>query len=390
MRQLLDSNLDLAVTAGFLYVPLPFDPSIEAELKMHPGLIASPGSGPEPPTTPVMVIAGRHYIKSMSLPSLVQNYETIHPQAYEQLRMACLQQYPQAPVWGEISSDRKLRPIIFQVLPHFVKIKKGIEKGQLSPGEVLDTIVPQLNIEPEYYQRAQEIFGLDSLRRILRDLETPRPPSGPPPEGLIPARELQAWLHRVLVGNIIDRETVRLKRMILEGEQSLTTHWQYLALQLYIADHGRLEVDGFGVCRLGSTGEYLIYKRTGEYALKDYYGRIYLFPDCRVAVATQGRLKPVVLEKYKHPFLYRHAPAQEICLRNFGPPATFTAANVIQALEEGINALYYGYNSRRRNGYHSLDRVTEYHRSIDFADYLIHRDHPKIISREIEVKNRYT
>jgi len=390
MRQLLDSKLELLVTGGCLYVPLRLDPSIAAELTSPPGGTASPGPAGGPPTPPLMVMAGKPYLQAMSLPSLAANYQRIHPEAYEELRRSCLGKFPQTPMEEEISPDRKLRTIIFEILPHFIKMKKGREPGKLGEAQVLEVIGRRIGMDPAYYRRAQKLYGPDSLRQRLHDLEEAPDPGGPPPEGLIAAGDLRAWLHRVLAGQIIDQEKDRLQRMLAEGEPSLATHWQYLALQLYLADRGHLEIDGCGFFCLKRRGEYLIYKRTGEYALKDYYARTYRFPDCRVAVATTSRLKPVVLEKYKHPLLYGHKPGQEICIRQFTPAAAFTAKNVIQALEEGLSALYHGYNSRRRNGYHSLDRITEYHRSIDFADYIIPRDDPRIISGELEVTNSYT
>jgi hypothetical protein len=390
MQQLLDSNLDLLITTGSLYVPLRFDPSIAAELKAHLGCTASPRLGPEPPTTPLRVMAGRPYVKAMSLHSLAENYRTIHPEAYEELRRTCLEKYRPTVVGAEISSDPKLSTIIFEILPHFIKMKKGREPGPPRAADILKVIARRVPVDPEYYRRAQKFYSPDSLRRQLRGLENSPGSGGPRPEGLIAARDLKAWLHRVLAGQIVDREKDRLQRLLSEGDPSLTSRRQYLALQLYIAAEGCLEIDGCGFCRLRRHGEYLIYKRTGEYALKDYYGRIYRFPDCRVAVASQGRLKPVVLERYKHPLLYGYAPGQEICIRQYTPVAAFTAANVIQALEEGISALYYGYNRRRRNGYHSLDRITEHYRSVDFADYVIPRDDPRIISGELEVTNSYT
>ena len=133
-----------------------------------------------------------------------------------------------------------------------------------------------------------------------------------------------------------------------------------------------------------------IYKRTGDFALKDFYGRPYLFPDCRVAVSTLAALKPVVLEKYKHPFLLWHAPGQEICLSNFRPPREFTAKNVIQALTEGLNALFYSYTSRYRKGYHRLDEFRKQGRPFDFDDYRVPKDHPSLVSGEVEIKNDFT
>ena len=157
-----------------------------------------------------------------------------------------------------------------------------------------------------------------------------------------------------------------------------------------------------------------LHKHTGEYALKDFYGRPYLFPDCRIAVSTVVPLKPFVIERYKHPFLEGHDAGQPICLRHLSRSRVFTPANVINALEEGMNALLYGYNSRRRNGYHSLDRITRPVRTVDFdddimaadddepmirtrpmrsvhfEDYRISRDHPKIASGWVEITNHHT
>jgi hypothetical protein len=389
MQQLLDSNLDLLITAGSLYVPLRFDPSIAAELEAYPGCASSPDPGPEP-TPPLRMMAGKPYIKAMSLSSLAENYETIHPDAYAELRRTCLEKYRPAHTGPEISNDPKLRTIIFEILPHFIKMKKDRKPGSPPAADILKLMTRRLAIPPEYYRQAQDLYSPEALRRQLRAWADSPEPSAPPPEGLLASRELKAWFRRVIAARIVARESDRLHRLLAEGEPSLTSRRQFLALQLYIAGVGGLEIDGCGFCRLRRHGEYLIYKRTGEYALKDYYGRIYRFPDCRVAVASLGRLKPVVLERYKHPLLYRYAPGQEICIRQYTPATAFTAANVIQALEEGLSALYYGYNRRRRNGYHSLDRITEYHRSIDFADYVIPRDDPRIISGELEVTNSYT
>lgn len=389
MRQLLDSNLELLITGGCLYVPLLLDPSIAAEWEDHAGGAASPGpaGGPLPP--PLRALAGKPFVLAMTLASLAASYQAIHPASYEELRRSCLGKFPDAAMEEDVSPDLKLRTIIFEILPHFIKMKRGRRPGKPGEAEILEEIGRRLGIHPEYYRRARQLYGPDSLKRRLQDLpEAPDP--GGPPEGLVAAPDLRDWLHRVLAGQIIHQEKDRLHRLLAEGEPSFETHWQYLALQLYLADRGHAEIDGCGFFRLGRRGEYLIYKRTGEYALKDYYGRIYRFPDCRVAVATLSRLKPMVLETYKHPLLFGQKPGQEICIRQFTPTADFTAKNVIQALEEGLSALYHGYNSRRRNGYHSLDRITEHHRSIDFADYVIPRDDPRIISGELEVTNAYT
>jgi hypothetical protein len=77
------------------------------------------------------------------------------------------------------------------------------------------------------------------------------------------------------------------------------------------------------------------------------------------------------MEKYKHPFLLGHKSGQEICLKEFVPSSELSAKNIIRTLEEGLTALRYGYDCRRRNGYHSLDRTWVYIPTIDFEDYRI-------------------
>ena len=149
-------------------------------------------------------------------------------------------------------------------------------------------------------------------------------------------------------------------------------------------------MDGFGFTRLKKGQDYRIYKRTGPYVLQDFHGRLYFFPDCRVAVTTMGRLRPVVVEHYKHPFLRRHGPGQVICLGPESQNLFFSAKNAIQVLEEGINTLLYSYETRRRKGYHRLDVLPGKMRLVDFEDYRIPPDHPLIVSGEVEVKNRAT
>jgi hypothetical protein len=228
------------------------------------------------------------------------------------------------------------------------------------------------------------------------------------------ARTLREWLTKALEVEIVNREKERLKSLLCHGEPSSGTQRKYLAILLYIAEKGSLEIDEFGFSRMGVTNEYLVYKHTGEYALKDFFGRLFLFPDCRVGVSTIVPLRPVVIDSYKHPFLEGYEPGQPICLRSFLPPRDFTARNIIVALEEGMNALLYGYSGRRRNGYHSLDRTARslpaaegdddtgeehvedlliprrYVAAVNFEEYRISNDHPKIASRRIQVTNQHT
>jgi hypothetical protein len=77
------------------------------------------------------------------------------------------------------------------------------------------------------------------------------------------------------------------------------------------------------------------------------------------------------MEKYKHPFLLDYKSGQEICMKDFIPSNELTAKNIIRTLEEGLTALHYGYDGRRRNGYHSLDKMWVHIPTIDFDEYRI-------------------
>ena len=402
MWRLLDSDLELVVKSGFIYVPLLFDPTIESE-------IHTPQK-----TNTLIEVDGRHFIKTLSLQSLVESYEKIHTESYEQVRSAVLQKYHHTLGLSGISISEKLRTILFHIMPYFIRRNKSLERRRLSEEEILDLIGERINIPAGYYEDATKFLDTNSLRRVLHDLEEQGATVDPPKDGLISAQRLREWFLKALEVKIVDREKGRLRQALEEREQFVAAQRKHIAILLYIAEKGALEIDGFGFSKIGLTEEYLIYKHTGEYALKDFYGRFYLFPDCRVAVSTIPPFKPFVIDTYKHPFLEGHDSRQEICLRHFNPPRVFTTANVINALKEGLNTLLYGYSSRRRNGYHSLDRITAHLRTVDsddyimpepgdyplirtrqvrtvnFEDYRVPRDHPKIASGQVEITNNYT
>ena len=84
-----------------------------------------------------------------------------------------------------------------------------------------------------------------------------------------------------------------------------------------------------------------------------------------------------------------HEAGQELCLREFVTGKEFSAGNVVSALEQGLAALYSGYNPRLRNGYHSLDLDP----NSTFSGFhgLPHPpDHPDIVSGKMEVTNART
>jgi hypothetical protein len=388
VQQLLDSDLEVVVASDFIFLPLLFDPSIATEIQTAKSSKGPPEARGSPQEDSLIVAGGRPFIKTLSLSSLLEHFENLHPDAYGQLRKVFLEKNLGAMAdRDQIPLDNKLKTIVFQVMPHFLRREGRILGGGKRKSEtLLDLICEKIDIPQKYYDQARMIFEPGLSRKMLTDLEKIEITVEQLGEGLIPVQDLRQWFYKAITQRIVEKEKDRLKKKI-GGEQHLKN--QLAAVLLYLAGKGSLEIDGFGFFRIGKTREYLIYKRTGEYVLKDFYGRLYLFPDCRVAVTTLGRLRPVVMEKYKHPFLRRHSSGQEICLTNFTPPPAFTARDAITVLEEGVNALFYGYNHRRRNGYHSLDRLPREERLVDFEDLRIAPGHPKISSGQVEIKNAY-
>ena len=371
MKQLLDSNLELVVESGFIYVPLLLDPAIHRELRSPLKSGTSPDRSEFRKSTTILEVKGRQFIQTLNVQSLLTNLEKISPDIYQQICDDGLRAYFFTPELDGLSADGKLRTILFQVMTHFIKKNRGLERRRLDEEEILDVIGEKINVPSKYYERAKTFLDTQPLRRMLSDLEGKKPRSEPLNSGLLSARELRAWFRKAVFVKIVQCKRENLRDALHVREQFKNTKKKHLALLLYIAAIGSLEIDGFGFSRIDSSDEYLVYKRTGEYILKDYHARSYLFPDCRVAVPTFGTIRPMVMETYKHPFLLGHEAGQEICLRQFTPPNKFTAGNIIGGVEKGINALIYGYDSRRRNGIHSLDRKLLNVESIEFDDYRI-------------------
>jgi hypothetical protein len=386
MERFLDSDLELVVKSGFLYLPLLFDPAVERELSSTPGE-ELPGAGAAFREKTVLEVGGRHYLRTLRLASLVEAYPNLGRSSAAHLRRTFLERYGVLPHLG---IDGKLPVIIFQILPHFVRTRKAPSRRAASRGEILAFLRSRLHVPPSYLDRAARFVDTGPLRRIIRDLEDGGAGSPPPEDGSVRGRDLRAWLLGAVELEMMRAEKGRLEQGLALRERFRETSREDLATILFLADQGSLETDGFGFLRDGEGDDYVIYKHSGEYALRDYYGRLYLFPDCRVAVSTRGRLHPLVLDRYKHPFLFGDEAGQDICLRQFTAPKEFSAGNVISALEEGLATLYYGYNPRLRNGYHSLDSLTQMRRSLDFMDYRIPPDHPDIVSRKVEVTNART
>jgi hypothetical protein len=307
---------------------------------------------------------------------MLTNMEGIDKDYFGQLQRECLRKFPVSPAPEGISPDSKLMTLLLKVMPYFVRKNKGFARQRLQDEEFLDFLGDRIDIPRSFREQADKYLDSGPLVRRLKDLERLEQKVEPLRDGPISVETLGRWLHKALEMQIVEKEIARLKKRLQDSERLTEAQRNHFCTLMYIAEKGTLEIDGFGLYRIGTGDDYLVYKRTGEYILKDYYARSYLFPDCRVAVPTLRPFRPMVLEPYKHPFLRGFTAGQEICMKGFNSPNEFTADNVIRLLEEGINALLYGYDARRRNGYHSLDPTRYYIKTIEFEDYRINNDAP--------------
>ena len=371
MKQLLDSNLEFVVDSGFLYVPLLLDPAIAKEVQGIGKHEMSRKSSQTGGFKSAINVKGRYFVPMLSLHSFLENYEKFETDSFQQFKNAFLRKYLLTPEIESISIDSKLMTIMLRVMPYFIKKNRGLKRKRLTDEEMLDLIGKKIDIPRKYYEAAETYLDIDALQRMLRDLDDQDTNPEFPNNGRLSARDFKAWFHKALQTKIIKNEKEHLKQALKVRNQFRRTKKRHLSILLYITAKGSLKIDDFGLLRTGDNNDYLVYKHTGEYILKDYYARSYRFPDCRVAVSTAAPLRPIVMETYKHPFLLKHDSGQEICIGGFNPPKQFTVNDLIKVLEDGINTLLYGYDSRRRNGIHSLDHRRVHVRGIEFDDYRI-------------------
>jgi hypothetical protein len=369
--QLLYSGLELVVKSGFVYVPLLFDPDIAKEIQDRSDPEGPPSNRSPGESKSVVELEGRTFVKSVNIQSVLANYDRIDKDHYEQLKKDYLGKFSDFPGLEALSPNGKLQTIVLKIMPYFVRKNRGLERRQPNDEDLLDLIGNKIDIPQSFIDRVGKVLDSGPLLRRLNDLDKLEQTIERLQEGPVTGEALRRWLHKALEVRIVNRERGRLRQELRERERFGESKRKHIATLLYLAEKGSFELDGFGFSRIGSRDDYLIYKRTGEYVLKDYYARSYLFPDCRVAVSTAGPLRPLVVETYKHPFLFGYAPKQEICMREYNWPDEFTADNIVRLLEDGINALLYGYDARRRNGYHSLDPTLYYVKTIEFVDYRV-------------------
>jgi hypothetical protein len=389
MWELWQCETEVVIRSGYIYAPLPYDVQIEAEIRDLTGERAGSG-GWEALEGTLLCVDGDIFVKALRLNSLVDNYQAAFPEEYRQQRDHLRQEFfPEAVAYQPLVNP-KLKTILFEVLPHFRRPRPGRQRKKNKPAAILEYLaanLPENNPIPMHLEKVlecQKILqgGIGRLESLSRQSQNPVP------ELRGPAHFLRDWCERAVQALLLEQELGHWQQQLQEVQDLLDLPRVELAALLTIAAGGAVEADGFGCfADRQHPGEYWVYLSTGDFVLQDYFGRLYLFPDCRVAVSTAGPWQPLVLEAYKHPLLRRFAPRQQICLNDYHPAREFSAGAISRALEEGVNALFYGYNSRKRNGYNSLDRFSRHQSVVDFEDWRISQEDARVLRGEVEIKN---
>jgi len=347
------------VKEGVIYLPLVVDKKIKNEMGYDKSKIAS--------------VKGRNYIQSIRIESIIDNYDKINTTDYESFKKSLLKVCPKE-ILHDL--DEEKRTIIFEVMPYFIKRKDKTKK--MSRKDILEILAENLDIPKEYYERAENLSKknikntISTLKNKIEDYSLP--------EGEIEVSELRDLLNGLIKNKILIDEVNNLEKKLLEKEKSEDKNCEEAVL-LYLSENTlNFEIGDFGV------KDDWIYLKVGEYALRDFDGKVYRFPPCKVGV-TYDSSSPFVLDKYKHPFLKSHEKEQKICIGNQSIGGETEAEAIIRGLEIGVNTLLYGYFGSLKP-YHTLDgKVHHGSYEIEFNDYLISNNHPDIKSGKLRITN---
>ncbi|MBI4983448.1 hypothetical protein HZC32_02290, partial [Candidatus Woesearchaeota archaeon] len=302
-----------------------------------------------------------------------------------------------------------LKTILGEVMPYFLEKKENHldkagthPKRRLNQEEMINLIKENINLPSEYYKKAEGFYALKAVEKSIKRRLGHNQPSKKIPPGEWNIKDLEPYLQEALETKILNEEKLAIKDRVLEKKELIQKGLDYTAVLLYLQEKKSLEVGNFGL-RKNGTGPWQAYVRVDEYALRDFDGRIYLFPPCQVGVNIYARKeyeddehnrvdKPQVLNKYKHPFLRESWKNQPICTGGDDLyPKKSLAETVVHYLERGIEALLYGYcgDEDDFNGYHQLsDSPDDYqHTYVPFSKYRISENHRKITSGKVIITN---
>ena len=208
---LLQSDLELVVKSGFLYLPLLYDPDIAREIQYKPT--------PDGSAEHSIEVAGKHFIKSVSIQSMLTGMEKIDADYYGEVEREYLRKFPVSPDLEGISPDSKLMTIVLKVMPYFVRKNKGFVRKRLHDEEFLDFVGDRIDIPKSFREQADKSVDSGPLLKRLNDLERLEHEVEPLRDGLISSEAFRCWLHKALEMQILDKEIARLKKRLQDRER---------------------------------------------------------------------------------------------------------------------------------------------------------------------------
>jgi hypothetical protein len=376
VKKILGSIDEILIRDNFIYLPLLFDREIEKEIESNEQVIKA---------------NEKFFVKAIGIDTIVKNFDKIYKEAYSSIEEELCKKIfsKEIPAISTDKNYRILNALIFEVMPYFCPSFARIRNEKEKKEAVINAIeeyqkrcIKEKYIE-KYRQIASKLLNETEQVNLLKKLEVNEKITFP--EGMVKASSLENMLKEAVEIEIITKKKKELEESVKAMKE---TNTRYLASILFLKDAGDFEFENFGFEK--QEGCYLTYVKLKEYALKDFDGRIYLFPPCRVGtcVTLSGEVhEPIVVDRYKHPFLESYAQKQKICIVDFELKGDTIGKRIISAIEQGISTLLYGYYSRDFIGYRYLDGTTRRGPEISFSEYRISEDDPRIKSGEITITN---
>ncbi len=355
---------EVLIDRGMVYYPLLEDHLIETEAHAN-GVVKEKD--------------GRIFIRGSSIDSLIKNYRVSNPEDYGRFKEAFLKEaLPDLDFHKIVKSsvNQNIRVIALEIIPHFVR-RKGFRREKFTEDEILGLVKGKINVGERYYKLAEQTYSPNDLRSRLEELPE-RFRKRVFPDAFKTIRGLESEVKSALEYEVVMEEKENLKKEISGREALAKKNLEGIATLLCLQDQKEFEIEDFGF--LSNGGRHTLYLKTGEYALRDFDGRVYLFPPCKVGVViSEGELysQPHFLDpEYRHPF------GNDICIHNGYKQGKDKTENIINALEAGIKTVLFGYidnvrNHQPRSGYLSSN----------FSRYLVSEDNPKIKSGRVKITN---
>ena len=322
---------------------------------------------------------GDAFIRSVSLDSIIDNMRTIDQRGYDTARLKVYQKIRNSDM--DVSRDR-IDPLactlIDEVLPRFVRFGREERRERT----LTQLLMERLDIPDSYWQKVRSYCDIEQLEKRIDSFDRGKR-DATPPTGRLSSKELESWVNDAVSAKIMCDERESLRQEIEKRKGRMLEKVQDIVVPLYVQESG-IKIDDFGMYRMDD-GAWIVYHHTGEYALEDFDGRIYRFPDCQVAVKVHRRVsEPIVINRYKHPFLEASGPYQPICIRMTYSSGDGLGENVIRNIEAGINTMLHGYfNEGDFNGYHLLGGRGQ---KVHFHNY--HVDEASVRRDGIPITNR--